>query len=466
METNTEMTILDEIQGFVSRHVNLASESKAVAMTLYAAATHATEAFPAFGRMLFTSDKPESGKTTAMEVTAALCSNPQSAEGTSDGLVSTLAEATTQPEVGVPTLLWDEVEKFWGLSGLNKPAHIFQDVATKGYKRGKTRSRSVNRAKSRFSIYTPILMTGLQTAVPTDLRTRCIIIWCEPGEPKEYFDVRESEPLAYRYGRDLRAAVRNVMGDLAEFRALGMHPKLIKRKLEVWEPLFAVALHLGGQRWLNKCMDAFTELAADSSSQLVLTIRQQLIRDAVELMDGPLREQATWGFIPGEALALELKGLDTDPYDVLGVNAILQLVARNMEPAIRKRRVGGLLKKGYELDQMVGYFAGDIRAEWDKIRPDERKDVEIPEFANPFDISSDDDGDLEYLPEPEAEVAGVAGVSGYDPSKDEPEDSVLTPPCEQDDEPVVITSRRRKPKVQTAAGQFDDKYTFAKLKEK
>lgn len=457
METTSEMNILDEVEGFVSRHVHLTSESNAVAMTLYAAATHAVEAFPAFGRMLFTSDKPESGKTTAMEITAALCSNAQSAEGTSDGLVSTLAEATNQPEIGVPTLVWDEVEKFWGLSGLNKPAHIFQDVSTKGYKRGKTRSRSVNRAKSRFSIYTPILMTGLQTAVPTDLRTRCIIVWCEPGEPREYFDARESEPLAYRYGRDLRLAVRNAMADLGEFRALGMHPKLIKRKLEVWEPLFAVALHLGGQRWLNKCMDAFTALAADTSSQTVLTVRQQLIRDAVELMDGPLAAQSLAGFIPGEELALELKGLDTEPYDMLGVNALMQLVATNFEPVIRKRRLGGLLKRGYDRDQMMGYLAGDIRAEWDKIRPDERKDVEIPGFDNPFGIKDDEDGELEYLPDPEAGVAGVAGAPGA-----RAEFSPVTPPCTVD----VGTLRRRKPRVQTAAGQGDAKFLAANMKEK
>jgi hypothetical protein len=461
--TEEEYTILDEALSFVTRHVHLPSENQAIAMVLYAAATHVIDEFPAFGRMLFTADKPESGKTTAMDVMTPLCSNPQSAEGSTDGLASTLAEATNAPETGVPTLTWDEVEKFWGPSGLNKPSHLFHDVATKGYKRGKTRTRSVNRAKARFSIYTPILMTGLQVAVPTDVRTRCIVIHCEPGEPQEYFDARESEPLAYRYGSDMNQIVQAFREDIADFRALGLHPKLVKRNLEIWEPLFAVANAVGGQRWLNKCMDAFTELVG-AGDQVVLTVRQQLIRDAVDLLDGPLARQAAHGFIAAESLASELGRLNIAPYDMMGDNALLQHVAANMT-GFGKRQMGGLLKAGcYPLDRMMVYSASDIRDEWEKIRPDKPSDVEIPEARNPFAVNDDDVfEELPGLSNTEPEIArgargargGATGTTLHDSGKGEPGDSILVPPCETDD----LTPRRSRRK------SVEERFKVETLKE-
>ena len=408
-----EVGILDEALGFVTRHMYLSSENQAVAMVLYAAATHALNVFPAFGRMLFTSDKPESGKTTAMDITAALSSNPQSAEATSDGLASILDAATNTPEVGAPTLTWDEIEKFYGNAGLNRPVHLFNDVALKGYKRGKTRTRSVSRSPKTFSIYAPVLMTGLQTAVPGDLRTRCIVIHCEPGTAPEYFDIREAQPLAERYGRDLGLAVKNVITDLALFRAKGV-AGLTRRRLEVWEPLFAIAVHLGGQKWLNKCMAAFTELALGASNQIVLTARQQLIRDAAAIIGegGALEEQGAAGFIPAEMLAAELKRADDDLYRNFSENSLLQFIAANMEP-LPKRQVAGLAKYGcYPLPRMMGYFARDIRAEWDRIRPDDLADVEIPEAVSPFRLADVDDGDLADLLQGAQEVQGGLSVGG------------------------------------------------------
>lgn len=456
--------ILDDVAEFVGLHVS-ATEAQVTAMTLYAAATWGLPSFVTFGRMLFASDRPESGKTLAMMVTAALCSDPEDVSGTAYALQSVLAAAANTPEKAAPTLYCDEISDVFGRSGLNASRNPLAEVLRKGYKRGATRKWSVNRVAEEYSIFTPFLMSGLRVAVPGDIRSRCIVITMKPGRPQQYFDARESEPLAKRHGKDLSIAVRNVLGDLKEFRALDLAlPHLTGRKAEVWEPLFAVALHLGGQKWLNKCAKAFAELAANESSQMVLTVRQQLIRDTVSVMDGPLSRYAAYGLVPAELLADELKRVGDELYDQLDLNGLKQLVARTMQPAIRKRRVAGLLKRGFPIDQMVVYLAQDVRDEWDRIRPDDPEDVELPGFEDPFALS-DDIEEFELGDEAGvAQVAGVAGVSQQDLSKDEPQNSVLYPACENDDEePVVITSRRRT-KVQTAAGQGDDKFLLSALK--
>lgn len=467
MENETkqdELTILDEILGFVKTHVYLASENQAVAMILYAAGTHALKAFPAYGRMLFTGP-PNTGKTTMMNLTAALSANPQNAKGTQDGLMSLMHAATNTPEIDMPTLYRDEVSQVFGQSGLNRPNHIFVDVLLEGYKEGASTSRSVNRAPSKFSLYCPVLMTGRQTAVPDDVRRRCIVIHSAKGRAEHYFDVREAQPLARRYGDDLGKAVKNVFEDLKEFRALGIHPALVDGVLEVWEGLFAVAVHLGGQKWLNKCLAAFTELALGTSNQAVLTARQQLIRDTARLMEdgGPLFLQGEAGFIPAEMLADELKRTKDDLYAPFGPNGLLQFIAQNMAP-LPKRQVKGLIKRGcYPIDRMMGYFADDIRAEWDRIRPDDPADVELPEFANPFDISGVDDDEFDELPGTglegqEGQEGVVTGTSAQDLSKEEPESSIVTPPCEQDNDPVV---RRRRAKLPAVERKFLKEEAYA-----
>ena len=66
--------VLDETAEFVGRYVSC-TRGQADAMVLYAAATNALKASPAFGEMLFAAKAEQSGKTTAMTVTASLCAN-------------------------------------------------------------------------------------------------------------------------------------------------------------------------------------------------------------------------------------------------------------------------------------------------------------------------------------------------------------------------------------------------------
>ena len=377
--------VLDETASFVQDHV-AASQAVTDAMVLYAAATHALSAFPTFGRMLFTSEHEASGKTMAMMITAALSANPLDASGTSYALTSALAAAGNTPDQPAPTLYYDEISSVFGRSGLAASRNPIADILRKGYKASATSQWSVNRVNEKFSIFTPFLMTGLRVAVPRDIRSRCIPIVMEPGTPRKYFDARTAEPEAQALAACLSQAAGKRLADIAAFRARGIHPKLKDRKLEVWEGMFAVAYVLGGQEWLNRCLAAFKELSLAESDQVVLTPKQQTVKD-VAAVAAACRRKVTLAdgleFIGGLTIVDELHRLGNPLYDGRSDAGLALLVSDALPMNTVQLRVEG--------DRIRGYYVRDIQAAWDKIRPDEPDDAEIPDEINPYEVGDADE---------------------------------------------------------------------------
>ena len=397
------VTILDEIEGFINRHAKLPTPHNARVMALMAGASYVTPLFPATFRGLF-AGMPNSGKTTAMNITADMSSNPTDLAGTEPYARSAIIGAAGTPELGCPTFVMDDM-KLFGDSGMNGSRDLRADVLRRGYKNGATTGVSRSQVDKKISVFAPFLMSGLEAVVQGDIRTRCIILWHEEGRPEQYYDLRYAVRLARDYGKSLKEAIGVAWEQLAGFRGDGYHPKMTGRYLEVWEPLLAVAKCIGGQKWVNYCIEAFTALTGNGTTVQQLTPRQKVVRDVVAVMDGPLAWAADQGFIPGDLLGPELALLPGGGYEGMNENALLQHIAANMT-GIGKRQVAGLAKKGYPLDRMTGYLARDIRQEWDQIRPAEPSDVEAPEAVSPFEVTAEDDGDLDAL------LQGVQGVQG------------------------------------------------------
>lgn len=381
----SEACILDEVADFVADYI-AAPQSQRDAMVLYAAATHALHAFPTFGRMLFSSEEEASGKTMAMMITAALSANPLDASGTPYALTSALAAAGNTPEQPAPTLFYDEISSLFGRSGLAASRNPIADILRKGYKSGATSQWSVNRVNEKFSVYTPFLMTGLRVAVPRDIRSRSVCILMEPGTPRRYFDAREAEPYACELAASLARTVRTCVPDIAAFRARGIHPKLKDRRLEIWEPLCAVAYILGGQRWLNRCVSAFKDLALAESDEIAITPRQQTIKDVAAIAASSPRVTVLDGgteFVGGLVIVDELRRLGNPRYQGRTEAGLALLVSDALPMNTVQLRIDG--------ERVRGYYVADIEAAWDKIRPDEPEDVEIPEEVNPFEVDGDDE---------------------------------------------------------------------------
>jgi Protein of unknown function (DUF3631) len=373
-----EYVILDEVTAFISNHLSL-TRTQADAITLYASATHALPGLVTIGRMLFSADVEAAGKTLAMEIAAALSDNPQDASGTPYALQSELAAAAATPEKHHPTFYFDEIGGVYGESGLNKGNNNTLDaVLKKGYRISGKSSWSVNRTKQEFSVFGGFYLTGLKTAIPRDIRSRTIVIEMKPGRPKRYYDIRESVPQARELQESLGSQVLAMTGDISAFRARGFHPRLTGRKLEVWEPLLAVAWVMGGQRWLNRCLTAFLDLALSESDEIRLSPRQRVLKDMNDILDTAFAGKR---FVGGLALADELRHLP-DPLYGRTPNGIARLVADYMEPVQpRQERFGQ--------ERVRGYRSADIRRLWEQVKPEEMDDAELMEEDNPFAVTAD-----------------------------------------------------------------------------
>ena len=367
-----ERSPLDEAYSFIRDYLDI-TEAQAVAITLIAAHTHglALGAFVTTCRLLFTSPVPESGKTEGMKVAAMLSSNPQDASGTQYALRAELAAATNDPGSPRPTLFYDEISGVFGQSGLGGGNNPLANNLRKGYKTGATDSWSVGRVSQKINIFGAFYMTGLRTAVPADIRSRCVVINMMPGRPSLYFDVRTGESGASMLAAGLADYVKRHAAELSAFRARGIHPKLTNRRREVWEPLFAVA-SLGGQVWLNRCLGAFLELALNEADVAVLTPEQTVLRDALAVLNGGLAELSDRGQVLTCDLRDELRRTGTELYATMTDTMLSRTIraAVGCEPDTDVV-VGGRRARGYSADAIIA--AAEVRL------PAEAQNVEVPE---------------------------------------------------------------------------------------
>jgi hypothetical protein len=197
------------------------------------------------------------------------------------------------------------------------------------------------------------------------------------GKPSAYFDVREGEPRAIRLAKSISKGVKAHAQEIKGFRARGIHPKLAGRKLEVWEPLLAVAHAVGGQDWLNRAVRAFEVLALSESESDALSPRQAVLKQLSDLItDQP--GLVINGFVGGLALRDELARIDDPMYTALTGPQMSCLIRDAMPVESTQKRVN----RG---NPIRGYFARDIHAAWDAVRPEDPDDSVIEDEYDPFE---------------------------------------------------------------------------------
>lgn len=371
-----QYTPLDETRKFIASYVATEDEALDV-LALWAASTYAMSELVTHPHLLLTSDKPGSGKTTALMIIKDLSSKGYDPTGTLPSLKSKLAEAN-----GDITIVWDEVSDMFGKSGLNSNNNYFATTLRKSYKRGAMDSRSVNRVAEPFSIFVPFAMTGNGLAAPKDIRERCVHIRMVKRTPREYYDVRESEPRARALGKALGYFVTQNRETIAAFRARGLHPKLVNRDLEVWEPLLAVAYACGGAAWLKRALAAFQVFALSESDKPILTPEQIILRDMVRAADilvkaAPEAIQSVYGADVRD----EMRRFDEPLYEGMSDKGLAMAMgdALGSKPEVITRK--GRQGRGYNVET--------IKLVWAARRPDSLEDIDLEVEDDPFAMPSD-----------------------------------------------------------------------------
>lgn len=368
--------LLDEAYQGV-REFLAVTPAQATAITLYAAATHAHKLFPAFPRIFFGAQTPESGKTVGMLVTAYLSSNPVDAAGSSYALTSRLAQAHNSPEQPSPTLYRDEISDVYGKAGLNTASKDpISDVLRRGYKRGATTSWSVNRVAEDINIYLPVILAGLGTALPSDIRSRCVVVTMRRGRPESDLDSDGSEDRLRRTGEALGAEVRSNAHLMVGFTCEGIVPKLTGRSHQVWRPLIAIATFLGGPTWRARALSAFAELTGAAAS-VCLSADQQTLKDLVEIVTDLELSTKADSFIGGIALAEELSTYDR--FEGRTVLSVAKDIARAMP-------IDPIQKRIAHAGPTRGYFVKDIVQAWEDMRPAEPEEIAARQEINPFAV--------------------------------------------------------------------------------
>lgn len=275
----------NKIRTFVDGLVYSREEHKDVA-TAMLGVSHVRDAFTTVPYMLATAKTPASGKTTlAADIPSLLAFNtwPVSRGTTIDAIRSKFLERVR------PNLVLDDIGKIFGDAGTAGKMHPIYTVLVQGYRKDGTASMSINRVATDVSTYNMSFMNGLHSAVPSDLFTRAIHFQME--EAPSGIELRDALDDSVRAdAKVLKEALHAWAGaraaDMTAFMrgpVRFIHPKLEKRKRQIWGPVFAFAAVAGGD-WPRRIFDAFVSMALDASDKPVLVPEQRLLLDTAELM--------------------------------------------------------------------------------------------------------------------------------------------------------------------------------------
>lgn len=246
MKTRDGAALLDEVELFLGRFVAFPSEAARVAVVLWAAHTHALDAFDSTPRLALLSPEPGSGKSRCLEALDLLVPSPMHALNASPAAVF---RSISVPDAR-PVLLMDEVDAVFGRRQKgDDPAADLRALLNAGHRRGATIPRCVGPSNDvqRFEVFCAVALAGLGD-LPDTVMSRSVLVRMRrraPGEVVEPFRRRDVEPDGEALRDRLAAWLGSVADDLGKARPLMPHG-VEDRDADVWEALLAVADAAGG----------------------------------------------------------------------------------------------------------------------------------------------------------------------------------------------------------------------------
>lgn len=365
--------LLMEVRSFIGKFV-VATDSQLTSLALWCAHTYVLDEFTTTPRLLITSKNGGCGKTETLMRVMSLSQNGWRGRGSKEAIKAKFGE------VDRPTVCVDEISDVFGKSGRSGTTHPLGSILREGYKRGATDSFAVNRVAEEVSTYAACALAGRGNAVPDDILQRCIRVLLRPGKPAAEYEFREHDYQAMMLSHALGQWVKKNAGDIGRFRARPtMHPKMVGRLREVWEPLLAVA-SAAGPAMFRDALAACLDVGMDEAEQAVLTPRQTVLRDMAKAA-GILAEAefTADGWALGADMRDEMRRFGEPMYEPMPDRALSMAMADAVPDSAKQIvTVGGRRGNGYDL--------AAIRREWSQLAP----------AGSVTDVPADD------LPDPDA----------------------------------------------------------------
>jgi hypothetical protein len=205
-----------------------------------------------------------SGKSTILKIAYRLAANATPPTGVKAMTgPSYVADFRMNPR---STHLLDEVNQLFGEAGSNGKSSQFYTYLNQGYLRDTAYAQyQENRVKMQIPIFGVVFMAGLGLGCPDDTRDRSVVLKMESAPAHVEvadFSLKETKEAFDYAGRMLASWVSRVP-KLNVSACRGLHPKLNHRRMEVWGPLFAVAMAADeGEpgEWTKRILTAFERI--------------------------------------------------------------------------------------------------------------------------------------------------------------------------------------------------------------
>ena len=348
--------VLDELDGFVVRHVHFESEAQRTAVVLWVAVTYVADAFDVAPYLHIKSPEKQSGKTLLLEVLELTAWDALMTSNISPAALFRVMDSRR------PTLLFDEIDSVFPSRKGNGDTsrEELRALINSGYRRGAKTLRVGGQRRDKleeFDSFGPKALAGIgelpdtiaDRAIPIRLqrkpRSVALSRWRRRMVGKEAAEVADRLSLALA---DLGTLLGEKWPELPE--------QLSDRAQDLWEPLLAVADY-AGDVWPSRGRAAAIHLysGADRAGE---TIGVRLLGDLRVVF---AEEPALWT----QTLLDRLCALDESPWgDWYGRTITARFLAERLRPY-------GIFSQNLRLlaGQKKGYTRASFVESWDRYLP-------------------------------------------------------------------------------------------------
>ena len=342
-------TLLDDVSTFIRCFVVL-DDVQADAVTLWAAHTHAFDAFGCTPYLAITSAEKRSGKTRLLEVLELLVREPLQTANISDAALFRVVGERA------PTLLMDEVDAIFK----SREREELRGLLNAGYRRGAVAHRmggANNRTLETFPVFCPKSFAGIGDCLPDTIVDRAIPIRLKRRtreEQVERFRLRDAEPEGHTLRDGLADWLEPQRDYLATLRP-SLPDELDDRAQDVWEPLLAIA-DLTEPNWSERARRAALALSSGEEREDE-SLTATLLRDIYAVFSANGSE----GRLQTADLLAGLHAIEESPWgDWYGKPLSAHGLARLLKPyRIKTQSVWseGKTARGYKVEQFADAFA-------------------------------------------------------------------------------------------------------------
>jgi hypothetical protein len=342
--------LLDDICDAISRYCILPGDHEYLAVTLWVAYTHLSDAFDFSPRLIIRSPEMRSGKTRLLEVISEIIRKPLKMVSSTPAIIF-----RTIHEDSERTLVLDEVDS-WFVDTTGNANDNIRGLINAGFQRGATvwRMGGKNMTEPQeFNVFAPVAMAGIGR-LPCTIEDRSVIVMMRRKAPHEKVDsyrIRRDQPGLAKLHDRLDKWSKEVRDKARDYSFHEIDMPVDDREADTWEPLIAVAECAGGN-WPHVAREACRVMCAKADAN-DHSDGQLLLSDIREIFGAD-------EFIRSSDLAAYLKNLPDSPW-----------FDQMLTPAKLASRLRGYsIHPRHSADKSCrGYYRADFRDAWSRYLP-------------------------------------------------------------------------------------------------